>query len=154
MSSIEIRDQNALLVDGLSLWADVLPMPEELERRIVSPDELETILRIGDAAIRGALDELYKRNVKELALKGYTVTRPSLMVAQLSDIDTSRRQVYTEKGWQNGGVHYERDELHGIFHGHWDAVSETGFYPNVRVMSGAKQGVWLLLDDVEKTSNP
>ncbi len=149
--SIEIRDQNVLVVNDLPLWADVLPVPEDLERCVVSPSELGAILHMGGAAIRGALDERYEHNVKELAPKGYKVDRrPSLVVAQLSDIDTTRREVYTEKGWQNGGVHYDRDELHDPFRGHWGAVSEAGFYPNVRVMSGANAGVWLLLDNVEK----
>lgn len=148
-SKLEIAHDNVLQYEGRTLWADVLRLPFRGPKRnefsTVSPGELETILRVGHSAVEYAIEVFYKEQHDRLAPHGYTITRPSLWIAQLGNsrqTDGRDSQVYSEKGYANGGVHFDADEQRPIFFDHWHAVEQAGFVPHVR---GSMNGAWLML---------
>lgn len=145
-------NHNMLKVNEHSLWADVLKQPRTkvVTHETVSPQELETLLRVGKIAIYNALEEFYSKQYRELTPKGYTINRPSLWVAQLGtsrQTDGVNSQVYSEKGYANGGIHYNKDEQKEEFWPHWDAVGRAGFVPHVR---GSDNGAWLALKTTDE----
>lgn len=140
---------NNLRYEDKTLWADVLPVPYHGKNRneylAVSPTELETILRVSQAVIERAIESFYDEQYARLTPKGYTVRRPSIWVAQLgsnSQTDTAAGKVYSDKGYENGGVHWDIDEQKPDFEQHWRAVERAGFYPHVR---GSNNGAFLML---------
>lgn len=146
-SELSIVNDNILQFGGRSLWADVLQIPEKRADmyEIVSPSRLHAILSAGRVAIHNTIETFYHQQYERLTPKGYTVVRPSIWVAQLgSNEQTDGRdsEVYTAKGYANGGVHFDKDEQHEVFWPHWDAVTRAGFTPHVR---GANSGAWLML---------
>ena len=148
MSEINIIHENNLTVDAQALWADALPMRRKLDRKIVSPDELASILSIGGAAIRNAIEALYQQNVINLASKGYTISRPSIWVAQLGiNNTTDRSKIHIEdEHYQYRGVNFDKNRLQPIIYPHWEAVETAQFYPHVRE---SQEGTWLMLRDEE-----
>lgn len=142
-------DDNNLQYKGKILWADVLPIPYRGTKKdqylCVSPTELETILRVGHTVVERAIEDFYHEQYARLAPKGYTVTRPSIWVAQLGSnrqTDTAASEVYSEAGYANGGVHWKVDEQKPEFEQHWLAVERAGFSPHVR---GSNDGAFLML---------
>lgn len=148
-NEVSFMHSNGLWIDGRVLWADVLRMPfrkkaQHYEK--ISPEDLEWVLRMGSVAIHTAIEDFYSEQYRKLTPKGYTVVRPSIWVAQLgSTKQTEGRdsQVYSPKGYRNGGTHFDKDEQHEIFWPHWEAVERAGFHPNVRKAMGGE--AWLLL---------
>lgn len=146
---LTVTDDNVLRYGDKALWADVLPIPYRGTRReqyrTVDPRGLEEILRIGRSTIDVAIEAFYREQYDKLAPKGYTVTRPSMWVAQLGNVrqtDGEASKVYTQKGYDNGGIHWDPDEQHPAFYSHWQAVERAGFVPHVR---GSINGAWLML---------
>lgn len=146
---LEVVHDNTLQYEDRTLWADVLRLPFRGPKRneflAVSSTELETILRVGRSAVEYAIEAFYKEQYDRLRPQGYTVIRPSIWVAQLGNnrqTDGRDSQVYSEKGYANGGVHFDADEQHPIFFDHWRAVEQAGFVPHVR---GSVNGAWLML---------
>lgn len=130
---------NNLRYDGKTLWTDVLPLPYRGKRKdgflVVSPPELETLLRVGHSIIERAIEGFYREQYTRLTPKGYTVIPPSIWVAQLGpsrQTDGSNSEVYSEKGYENGGVHWEVEEQRPAFEQHWRAAERAGFHPHVK----------------------
>lgn len=150
--SVELRasvvNQNIFTDDGRRLWADVLKIPfrKHIQNyEVVSADKLEAILSVAHLAIHNSIEDFYLEQYTKYTPKGYTVVRPSIWVAQLgssSQTDGANSKVYSEKGYRNGGIHYDKDEQHEAFYPHWEAVENAGFTPHVR---GATAGAWLML---------
>lgn len=137
---------NRLLVEGKTLRADVLK-DSRSEKISVSSLELEKVLLLGRTSLLNGIEDFYDNQVAKNP--GLTIVRPSIWTAQLgttSQTDGRNSKVFTEKGYNNGGIIQEPDELQPSFHGHWNAVKEAGFLPEVRRASGPKDGgSWLLL---------
>ncbi len=154
-TNFSVIHQNIFTDDGRTLWADVLKPPfRNYSTRFekVSPDQLESILKVGRVGIHNAIEAFYLEQYTKLTPKGYTVVRPSIWVAQLGgpkQTDGRDSKVYTEKGYKNGGIHYDKDEQQEAFWPHWEAVEHAGFTPHVRsTYGGAAAGAWLLLRNV------
>jgi hypothetical protein len=152
---ISVVHQNVLTDAGRKLWVDVLRPPfrnytTRFEK--VSPEELENVLKLGSVGIHNAIETFYSEQYARLHPKGCTVVRPSIWVAQLGatkQTDGANSEVYTEKGYKNGGIHYDKDEMHEEFGPHWEAIEQAGFTPHVRsTYGGTTAGAWLLLRNV------
>ena len=146
---LAVVHDNNLRYEGKTLWADVLPIPYRGKNRdeylAVSPTELETILRVSQGVIERSIEAFYHEQYARLTPKGYNVAPPSIWVAQLGSneqTDTVNSVVYSEKGYENGGVHFDIDEQKPEFEQHWLAVERAGFHPHVR---GSNNGAFLML---------
>lgn len=148
---IELVSDNMLTIDGNSLWADVLKKPlRKAHFETITPPELERSLTLGKIAIYNAIEEFYSEQYRKLTPKGYTINRPSVWVAQLGtnrQTDGVNSKVYTDKGYANGGIHYDKDEQREEFWPFWEAVENTGFVPHVR---GSMSGAWLMLKTTDE----
>ena len=137
---------NRLKVNGAFLRADVLKhsMADKIP---VSPDELTGLLIPERRPLLRAIEQMYVDTTR--SNPDSRVVRPSIWTAQLANTtqtDGKDSQVFTEKGYSNGGVNRIRDEIQPRFLGHWDAITEAGFMPEVRRSSTKEDaGAWLLL---------
>jgi hypothetical protein len=143
--SVGLRS-NWLTVNDATLRADVLKNSQS-ERLTVSAEELQTVLLLGRTSLLQGIEDFYEDQVNKNP--GATIVRPSIWTAQLgttAQTDGRNSKVFTEKGYANGGVIQSSDEIQPGFHGHWNAVKEAGFLPEVRRTSGKQDGgSWLLL---------
>lgn len=139
--SVVLRS-NWLTVNGATLRADALKNSRS-ERLTVSAEELQSVLLLGRRAIVQGIEEFYSRH------QPYASTRPSIWTVHLgttAQTDGRNSKVFTERGYANGGVNTSIDEIQPRFHGHWNAIKEAGFLPEVRRTSGTEDGgSWLLL---------
>lgn len=137
---------NWLTVNGSSLRADVLT-DATADKLTVSSDELLRILLLGRRTILQAVEVFYEQQV--LKNPDLTVGRASVFTAQLgteAQTDGKDSEVFTEKGYDNGGVNSAPDEIQPRFRDYWHAVRHAGFVPEVRRTSGsANGGSWLAL---------
>jgi hypothetical protein len=142
--SVGLRS-NRLFVNEKALRADVL-QDAKSDKIAVSPSELERVLVLGRESLLQGIEDFYDDQVKSL---GPMIIRPSIWTAQLgttTQTDGRDSEVFTEKGYSNGGIVQSPDEIQPGFHGHWNAVREAGFLPEVRRASGKQDGgSWLLL---------
>lgn len=145
---------NWLTVDSQILRADVLEDARS-NRLSVSAEELERVLILGRRSMLQAVEAMHAET--KAKNPGSAVVRPSVFTAQLGttkQTDGKDSQVFTTKGYDNGGVLTLPDEIRPEFHGHWNAVKEAGLLPEVHNISGKRDGgAWLLvrkpsLDDV------
>lgn len=137
---------NQLIVDGISLRADVLRESRN-ESTNVSAEQLTSILLLGRNAILEGIETFYEaQTIKNARL---TIVRPSIWTAKLgttAQTDGQNSKVFTERGYANGGINKSIDEIQPRFHEHWNAIKEAGFLPEVRRTSiGQSGGAWLLL---------
>jgi hypothetical protein len=137
---------NWLTVNGSPLRADILPNANS-EKIPVSAVSLEAVLLLGRRSILQGIEEFYEQQVA--MHPGAAIAKPSVWAAQLGttrQTDGRNGRVFTEKGYANGGVNTSIGEIQPRFHGHWDAVRDAGFLPEVRRTSdGQDGGAWLLL---------
>ncbi len=137
-----------LRVGNRSLRADVLPRKDGFEH--VDPEALEGVLLMGRRAIVSALDEIYAQS--KARHPDLTVVRGSIWTAQLGnagETDGRNSRVYSQAGYDNGGIHYSKYEQKPAFWDYWEAIEHAGFYPEVRGASGSNGGAWLCLRDVQ-----
>jgi len=144
-STVSLRS-NWLSVDGYALRANVLK-DSRSEKTDVSPEQVTSMLLLGRQSILQGIEEFY--DVQIIKNPSLTIVRPSIWTAQLGttlQTDGRNSQVFTERGYANGGVNTSVDEIRPQFHDHWNAVKEAGFLPEVRRGSGGPNGgSWLLL---------
>lgn len=137
---------NWLTVDKNTLRADVLPDPQS-EKLTVSAEDLRTTLLISRSIISQGIEEFFARQIAQNP--DVVVMRPSIWTTHLgTPTQTEGRagQVFTAQGYENEGSITSMDEIQPQFHGHWNAVKEAGFLPEVRRASGKRDGgSWLLL---------
>jgi hypothetical protein len=137
---------NWLMVNGHTLRTDVLK-DSKSDKLTISGQDLSSILLLGRRTILQSIEELHERQV--LQHPESVVTRPSIWIAHVgtaAQTDGRSSQVFTELGYANGGVNTSIDEIKPGFHGHWRAVQDAGFLPEVRRTSGSRDGgSWLLL---------
>lgn len=137
---------NFLQVDGRTLQADILRRVTS-EKLSVSAERLEMILILGRFSILRGIEEFYT-DIKSRYPK-QAVVRPSIFTAQLgttAQAESRNSRVFTAEGYANGGNITSPSEIQEQFHGHWNAVKSAGFLPEVRRMSGARDGgPWLIL---------
>jgi hypothetical protein len=143
--SIALRS-NWLTVNNNTLRADVLKNSRS-EKLTVSPEELSSILLLGRRSILQGIEEFYGQQV--LKNPNLSIVRPSIWTAHLgttAQTDGRNSQVFTDLGYDNGGINTSIDEIKPEFHAHWNAIREAGFLPEVRRTSdGNNAGSWLLL---------
>jgi len=144
-STIDFQS-NWLTVDGSLLRADVLRSSRS-DRLSVSAEELGRVLLPGRRAILTTIEDFYQTQI--FAHPDSTIVRPSLWTAQLgttTQTDGKQSKVFTNEGYNNGGIIQTVEEINPSFHEHWNAVKQAGFLPEVRrVSKGQQGGAWLLL---------
>lgn len=137
---------NFLRVNDQTLRADVLRRAES-EKLPVNAEQLERMLKLGRFTILEGIEDFYEKT--QAANPTLTVERPSIFTAQLgttAQTDGRKGRVFTDKGYDNGGIITSIEEIKEPFHGHWNAVKAAGFVPEVRRTSGKEDGgSWLLL---------
>ena len=130
-------EKGMLLVDGKKLRANTLRGGSS-KKLSVHAETLEEILIPNRRPILHDIEANFKGNVT-----------PSVWTAQLGttrQTDGMDNRVFTQLGYQNGGVNTTVDEIQEGFHGHWNAIKSAGFLPEVRRTSGGEDaGSWLLL---------
>jgi hypothetical protein len=143
--SVTVRS-NFLRVNRRELWADVLDQPIDVNREPVDAARLELILKLGRITILEGIERFYEKHASGLGAK-----RPSIWTAHLGSLEQTEgrnSQVFTQAGYDNGGIIGSIDEIQDKFHGHWQAVEAAGFLPEVRRTFGKEDGgAWLLLRD-------
>lgn len=137
---------------GVYLRAEEMDDPGD-KRLAVSPGGLERIISQRREMFEQHIETYYLDMLKKNEGKGLTIGRPSIWLAQLgTQIESEGRgsKVFSEKGYNNGGIIKDIDELNGPYHAYWRAVLDGGegvFNPEVRRVSGrALGGAWLLLE--------
>ncbi|MDB5187414.1 MAG: hypothetical protein JWM07_886 [Candidatus Saccharibacteria bacterium] len=137
---------NFLRVDEQTLRADVL-RNDASDKLPVNAEHLEQILKLGRFTILEGIEDFYEKT--QAANPTLTVERPSIFTAHLgttAQTDGRKSRVFTERGYDNGGIITSIDEIKAPFHGHWNAVKAAGFVPEIRRTSGKEDGgSWLLL---------
>ena len=123
-----------------------------LDDKEISPDIdpaiLERALKTGKAVVLAAIDDYHQKMIE--SHPGYIVISPSMFLSRLGS-ESRRRKILTPKGYRNNtAVHNDKNEIVAQHHGIWDAVSNSGFTPEVRSsISGKREGVWLMLSAPE-----
>jgi hypothetical protein len=140
---------NFLTVDGRKLRSDVLAIGDT-QKLGTSAEDLQWILssrNLGRSAILSGIEAIYEQTKQKNP--NSKIVRPSVWTMHLAKEKHTHKDtnfVFTQKGYDNGGIRTDRDEILDRFHGHWDAVKNAGFIPEVRKISAAKDaGAWLLL---------
>ncbi len=137
---------NWLTINRNNLRADVLPDPQS-EKLTVSAEDLRATLLIGRSIISQGIEEFFARQIAQNP--DVVVMQPSIWTAHLgtpTQTEGRASQVFTAQGYENEGSITSMDEIQPQFHGHWNAVKEAGFLPEVRRASGKRDGgSWLLL---------
>lgn len=153
--AVEVQG-NWLFVKGRVLSADVL-LTDRHSHLTVGSDELRTILTLGRTTILEGIDLSYER--LRAQRPDHAVSRPSIWTAQLAtqaQVSGLDNVVLRPQSSGQTDLFNEKNALYPIFHGHWDAVHDAGFVPEVRrVRSTKANGAWLFLrrptvDDVLK----
>lgn len=143
--SISLRS-NWLTVGNSTLRADILKNSRS-DKLTVSTKTLESLLVLGRSTILQAIEDSYVEQT--MSHLDSTVIRPSIWTTQLgttTQTDGINSKVFNVTGYRNGGVNTTIDELQPRFQGHWSAVKNAGFLPEVRRTSGTvDSGSWLLL---------
>lgn len=144
---LDIRLQsNILTVNGNTLRAAPL-MNSRSEKLTVSSEKLTTILLLGRRSILQGIEDFYEQQARKHTRA--FITRPSVWTVQLGttrQTDGRNSKVFTEQGYENGGILSSIDEIKPKFHPYWNAVREAGFLPEVRRASTARDGgAWILL---------
>ena len=119
----------------------------------IQADELAELIHAKIGMFSLSMETFYQESLRINAGKGLTIGRPSIWLAQLgtaTQSDTRWNQVFTEKGFNNGGIIKNIDEIKEPYHPYWNAVidgSQGVMLPEVRRVSGrALGGAWLLLE--------
>jgi hypothetical protein len=140
---------NFLTVDERKLRSDVLAIGDT-QKLATSAEDLQWIIssrNLGRSAILSGIEAIYEQTKQRNP--NSKVVRPSVWTMHLAKEKHTHKDtnfVFTQKGYDNGGIRTDRDEILDRFHGHWDAVKNAGFIPEVRKISVAKDaGAWLLL---------
>ena len=151
--SVTVRS-NFLRVNRRELWADVLEQPAKSNKEPVDAARLGQILKVGRVIILAGIEEFYTDMQAQTESR---IQRPSIWTAHLGSLaQTEGRdsQVFTQAGYDNGGVIRSIDEIQEKFHPYWAEVEAAGFIPEVRRTlrkSGGSyekdSGAWLLLRD-------
>lgn len=135
--------QNWLTVNRRTLCAEALG--DKPKRTTVNANQLRQVLHIGRGAILEGIEVFYDK----MRAANPSVDRPSFFALQLGDIgqtDGRQSSVFTEKGYNNGGIIQAVDELKPDIRPYWSAAMDVGFKPEVRRTSGKQDGgSWLLL---------
>ncbi len=130
---------NWLRYGGKLLKADVLDNFAP-EKRSVSSEQLGQMLLLGRFAILKAITDLNYPGAQ---------TTPNILTIQLGSVEHSQgmpNAIFTQKGYDNGGIIQHIDEILPDFHEYWMAIREAGFLPKVFRTSGKKDGgAWMVL---------
>jgi hypothetical protein len=131
-----------LVVDGHHLRTDRIIVDEE--KTAVTPEELHTILALGDNALRQQI-EIQRENVQARNPQ-QIIASPSLWVAQVTDGRHGDFFGMTARGKANtSGVVTNALELKPFLRDHWNAIRDAGFVPEARRNSTKKHvGTWLM----------
>lgn len=139
---VQLR-QNWLTVNRRALCAEALG--DKPNKTVVTAEQLAHVLAIGRVAILNGIEDFYDT----MRADNPGVVRPSIFTVQLGDTlqtDGRHTNVFTEKGYNNGGIIQAVDELQPSIHPYWNAVMDAGFLPEVRRTSGKEHGgSWLML---------
>lgn len=126
---------NFLTVNGRELRVNIIERAGD-RRKSVSAEELHYILTLGRTSILSDL----RKNFGELPVSVFA-TR----LGNEAQTQGPHSKVFTPKGLMVGGNRVDADDIYESFHGHWTAVLDAGFVPQVIRTHGGKMygGSWL-----------
>jgi len=127
-----------ILVDGQMLSSDALAIPGS-SHRSVSAEELQALLLPNRRPLQSS--------IKEMPGDEFKISLWTTQLGNTDQTDGRDTQVFSRFGYENNGLITTRYELAEAFHGHWDAVYNVGFVPEVRRDSTHSEngGAWLTL---------
>ena len=144
MSNPEITfaNDNMLVVDGQMLQTRLYTA--DRRKLKVSPDDLQTLLSIGNRAIKLQMETIHE-TVRARNL-GATIELPSIWTVQMTGPRHTDEYAYTDFGLNNNtGITRDPLELKEPFREYWHAIERAGFVAEARKSVGKSDaGAWLL----------